>query len=124
MAFGQASGPAAGHAQLKELQELLGRAGYVDFRSARGPYQLNQKQGAGKFTRDEADDLIARLRDELGDPADDEPSPPPEPAPKATKASAAAGPAKQPATLRTLPDAVLVGELERRGYTVTPPAAF
>jgi hypothetical protein len=121
MAFGQSTGPAAGHAQLKDLQALLARVGYDDFRSARGPYQLNQKQGAGKFTRDEADELIERLREELGDEPEDVPPPvaKPKPAPKPV----APAPAKKPATLRTLPDAVLVGELERRGFTVIPPSS-
>ena len=125
MAFGQSTGPAAGHAQLKDLQALLARAGYDDFRSARGPYQLTQRQGGGKFTRDEAEELIGRLRDELGDePADA--VPPPVAAPRAAAAATptppAPAPAKKPATLRTLPDAVLVGELERRGFTVIPPS--
>jgi hypothetical protein len=117
MAFGQSTGPAAGHAALKELQALLARAGYDDFRAARGPYQLTQRQGGGKFTKDEAEELLARLREELGeDPADEpaaDPAPPRRPAPP---------PVKKPATLRTLPDAVLVGELERRGFTVIPPS--
>lgn len=124
MAFGQSTGPAAGHAQLKDLQALLARAGYDDFRSARGPYQLSQRQGGGKFTRDEADELIDRLRDELGDESDDVP-PPAAPTSKPKPAATAAAPpvpTKKPATLRTLPDAVLVAELERRGYAVTPPA--
>jgi hypothetical protein len=122
MAFGQSSGPAAGHAQLKDLQALLARAGYDDFRSARGPYQLTQRQGGGKFSRDEADELLARLREELGDPSEEVPAPRPEPAKEVAARPAAAVPAKKPATLRTLPDAVLVGELERRGFTVIPPS--
>jgi hypothetical protein len=113
VAFGQAGGPAAGHALLKEVQDLLARAGYDDFRSARGPYQLTQRQGGGKFTQEEAEALVARLRDELGE--DDEPA---EPA-----AAPAPAVAKKPATLRTLPDAVLVGELQRRGFTVIPPSS-
>jgi hypothetical protein len=120
VSFGQSTGPAAGHAQLKDLQALLARAGYDDFRSARGPYQLNQKQGSGKFTRDEADELIERLRDELGDEPDADP-PPAAPKPRAAAQAASPPEPKKPAPRRTLPDAVLVGELERRGYTVTPP---
>ncbi len=125
MSFGKASGPAAGHTQVKELQALLARAGYDDFRSARGPYRLTQRQGGGAFTRDEADELLERLRTELGDdPSDDAPRSSPAPAASTAPARAAApAPAKKPATLRTLPDAVLVGELERRGFTVVPPAS-
>jgi hypothetical protein len=123
MSFGQSSGPAAGHAQLKDLQALLARAGYDDFRSARGPYQLTQRQGGGKFTRDEADELLARLREELGDPSEDvAPAPPTSAKVPERPPVPAATPAKKPATLRTLPDAVLVGELERRGFTVIPPS--
>ena len=118
MSFGQASGPAAGHAQLKELQALLARAGYDDFRSARGPYQLTQRQGGGKFTKAEAEALAERLREELGD--EPEVPPPPRRA-RPEERREAPPPAKKPATLRTLPDAVLVGELERRGFTVVPP---
>lgn len=114
MAFGQPTGPAAGHPLVQELQALLARAGYDDFRSARGPYQLTQRQGGGRFTREEAEALVARLRAELGDEPEDLTPPPAAPAP-------APAPAKKPATLRTLPDAVLVGELERRGFTVIPP---
>lgn len=120
MAFGQSTGPAAGHTQLKDLQSLLARAGYDDFRAARGPYQLTQRQGGGKFTRDEADELLARLRDELGDPPEDDSAPV---ASKATERAAPTAPTKKPATLRTLPDAVLAGELERRGFTVIPPSS-
>ena len=138
MSFGQSSGPAAGHALLKDLQALLARAGYDDFRTARGPYQLTQRQGGGKFTRDEAEALLDRLRDELGDepvdhPGNDARAPSaPEPAPAAAAkpaktGSAKTGPAKTgsatvPPEVRAADDDVLVAELRRRGFRVFPPA--
>lgn len=61
MAFGQQSGPPATHRQIQTLTELIRAAGHVDFRDARGPLGLTQRQAAGRFTRDEADALIARL---------------------------------------------------------------
>jgi hypothetical protein len=54
MAFGQASGPPASGKQVRELEELLEAAGHDGFRDARGPMGFNQRQAAGKFTRDEA----------------------------------------------------------------------
>ena len=66
MAFGQQSGPPASAKQMKELLALLGDVGHTDFRDARGPMGLTQRQAAGKFTRDEAEAFIARLQgDEL-----------------------------------------------------------
>ena len=41
----------------------LQETGYEGFRDARGPLGLTQRQGGGKFTRDEADTLIAQLQD-------------------------------------------------------------
>lgn len=64
MAFGQQSGPPATHRQLQSLTELIHAAGHSDFRDARGPLGLTQRQAGGKFTRDEADALIARLEAE------------------------------------------------------------
>ncbi|MDA0371944.1 MAG: hypothetical protein O3C62_10955 [Actinomycetota bacterium] len=61
MAFGQPSGPPATAAQMRELLALVVAAGHRDFRDARGPLQLTQRQAAGKFTRDEADHYIDRL---------------------------------------------------------------
>ncbi len=65
MAFGQSPGYPATRSQMEELNELILEAGHVDFRDARGPLGLTQRQAGGKFTRDEADALIASLRMEL-----------------------------------------------------------
>ena len=155
MAFGQQSGPPATHRQLQELTELLHEAGHVDFRDARGPLGLTQRQAGGKFTRDEADELIEQLRRDAelaaavapaDGPPDAEPAaaprrratpaPAPTPAPRAaaTPARRAAPPAGGAVAaararreaealqrLRDTPDDALAAELERRGWTVTPP---
>ena len=65
MAFGQSSGPPATGQQLRELLELLAAAGHADLRDARGPMGFTQRQAAGKFTRDEADEFIERLQSEV-----------------------------------------------------------
>ena len=39
----------------------LQEAGHADFRDARGPLGFTQRQAGGKFTRDEAEQLIAHF---------------------------------------------------------------
>jgi hypothetical protein len=63
MAFGQQSGPPASPKQVQELLTLVKDAGHTDFRDARGPMGLTQRQAAGRFTRDEAATFIERLQD-------------------------------------------------------------
>jgi hypothetical protein len=116
MAFGQPSGPPASHRQVQQLSELIQAAGHTDFRDARGPLGLTQRQAAGKFTRDEADDLIAQL----------------EAAAEATGtdgAPAAVGPnppidrreAERVRALQKMPAHLLAAELQRRGWVVMEP---
>lgn len=69
MAFGQQSGPPASSRQLQELLALIQGAGHRDFRDARGPMGFTQRQAGGRFTRDEADELIARLLEAESSPA-------------------------------------------------------
>ncbi len=135
MAFGQQSGPPATARQLKDLETLVVAAGHSDFRDARGPLGLTQRQAAGKFTRDEADELIGRLEAEAdgadGSAGATEPAPPAAargaaPRSAATSAAAverriAAKDAQQQAMVRKLPDAVLAAELQRRGWVVLEP---
>ncbi len=110
MAFGQASGPPATGRQVQQLTALLHAAGHVDFRDARGPLGLTQRQAGGKFTRDEADELIARLEAEA-----DGAEPPEAPAPVDRRT------ATQQAALRKMPTDVLAAELQRRGWIVVEP---
>jgi hypothetical protein len=133
MAFGQQSGPPATAQQLKLLLSLLHANGYQDFRSARGPMGFTQRQGGGKFTRDEAMALIDQLQN--GQLADDTTGAPVEPpaatakraAPKkAPDAAKSAGtnrdslsPAEQ--AIRRIPTTHLAAELQRRGWIVVEP---
>lgn len=114
MAFGQQAGPPASAKQVEYLLALLKKAGHSSFRDARGAMGFNQRQGAGKFTRDEASALIEQL-------LVDESAPTPTPTP-ASAPIEAVSPAPKPKTVRSIrdiPDDVLVAELERRGWTAT-----
>ena len=120
MAFGQPSGPPASAKQVKELLELLVAAGHADFKDARGPMGFTQRQASGKFTRDEADEFIARLQEEaeLADATGQAP----EPAPPTV--SSRQKPAARPAASRSLakvPSEDLAAELQRRGWAVVQP---
>jgi hypothetical protein len=108
MAFGQQSGPPASATQIRELLALLKEAGHADFRDARGPMGFTQRQAGGKFTRDEATEIIAQLVEaEGGETA--------RVAPPAWRQSA------QQQTMRALPSQHLADELRRRGWTVIEP---
>jgi hypothetical protein len=104
VAFGQQVGPPASASQLQELLTLLKEAGHDSFREARGPMGFSQRQGGGKFTRDEATEYIDRLQ-----------------AAESGEESAVVVPASRLATeqlVRRMPDEQLVAELKRRGWTV------
>lgn len=109
MAFGQASGPAAGSRLVNELLELLNAAGHTDFRDARGPMGFTQRQAAGKFTVAEAESFIEELQEaqHRGD------------IPDAPLPAEQLSPAEQ--AIREIPDAVLAAELQRRGWIVVEP---
>jgi hypothetical protein len=108
MAFGQQSGPPASAKQVRDLLELIEEAGHADFRDARGPLGLSQRQAGGKFTRSEADVLIAQLQAS----SDGE-------APPFTVHTERVSVRDQ--ALRKLRDEVLAAELERRGWIVIAP---
>jgi hypothetical protein len=125
MAFGQQSGPPASSRQVKELLALLEQAGYGGFREARGPLGFTQRQGLGKFTQDEAAELIQRL-EAAGDAPPAAPADEPEvEAARLTKPSRAAARRLKEARLESIlgqtPARMLAVELERRGWIVIPP---
>jgi hypothetical protein len=140
MSFGQPSGPPATARQLRDLTTLIESAGHSGFRDARGPLGLTQRQAGGRFTRDEAAALIARLEAEAEAVGKDTGSPdsaPPDPDGRAgIPASTAAAPAtaraaRPPASsrrqslarqLERVPEDLLVDELRRRGWSVTAPS--
>jgi hypothetical protein len=112
MAFGQPSGPPATARQVRELLELLQAAGHTDFRDARGPMGFTQRQAGGRFTRDEATDLIEQLQAAQADVA---------PAADAVEAAAPERLTSSERALRRMSDRELATELVRRGWTVSAP---
>ncbi len=107
MAFNDRAGPAASAKDVRELLSLLNAAGHTDFRDARGPMGFNQRQAAGRFTRDEAAAFIELLQDQESRPPAGESA-----SPRLPKADDAA---------QVIPTEVLAEELRRRGWTVTAP---
>ncbi len=110
MAFGQQAGPPATARQVQELLALLHHAGHSDFRDARAPMGLTQRQAAGKFTRHEAEALIERLQNEVGGTNETPPA-----------AIAGARPSPVAKALGRVPTEELAAELQRRGWIVVEP---
>ena len=108
MAFGQQSGPPASFKQVEELLTLLNSAGHTGFRDARGPMGLTQRQAGGKFTADEAMELIGQLKDAEFNA-------------NAQAAIPAWQLSAQEQTIRHVPAEQLAGELRRRGWSVIEP---
>jgi hypothetical protein len=112
---------------MRELLDLLQQAGHSDFRDARGPLGLTQRQAAGKFTTKEADAFIEGLQN-TGTPNTGTPhTGPPHTGPPSTGSD---GPSPAPTVtarpaasrgLRRVPTEDLAAELQRRGWTVTEP---
>lgn len=118
MAFGQQAGPPATGKQVQELLALVEAAGHEGFRAARHPLGLTQRQANGKFTRDEAQELIDRLLAvEAAETGDGTPPVPVEErvTPSDRKRATLAD------QLRRVPDELLAAELQRRGYAVIQP---
>lgn len=114
-------GPPASAKQMDYLAALLRKAGYDDYRQARGPLGLTQRQGRGKFSRREASALIDQL---VGD--DDGGGVQPTldtagPASTAAPSVQARSRSRDGEPLTAFSDVALAAELERRGWTVTPP---
>ena len=116
MAFGQQQGRPASAKQVQYLLALLQAAGHEGFRDARGPMGFTQRQAGGKFTIDEASAFIDQLT--AASEGDTDETPPLAPPPPAAPAPP---PPKTVRSIRDIPDDRLVAELERRGWTVTPP---
>ena len=114
MAFGQQAGPPATHRQVQELLELLQEAGHDGFRDARGPMGFTQRQGGGKFTRDEADAFIAQLQEDAAAAGSGA-------APPSSRAGATPRQSAAEQMLRTMPADLLAAELQRRGWAVMEP---
>jgi len=108
MAFGTSPGPPASQTQVRQLLALVQAAGYTDFRDARGPLGLSQRQAGGRFTRDEAAAMIDTLESA---PDDGKPFEPVSSSRISLREQA----------LRKLPDEVLAEELHRRGWIVIAP---
>jgi hypothetical protein len=124
MAFGQASGPPATAKQVKELLMLLQDAGHTDFRDARGPLGLTQRQAAGKFTRDEASAFIEQLQPSEFDGQDGSNGPDATDGPDRATPIVARPVARLTAAdqaLRRLSTEQLAAELQRRGWIVVEP---
>ena len=130
MAFGQASGPPASARQIQELADLFQARGFDSFKEARHPFGLTQRQAGGKFTVDEATELIERLA------ADGDDAQVAEPAAPAGRVDTAAPRAPRRAdsdrvaarALRRQEDAavellseVMATELTNRGWCCIPP---
>jgi hypothetical protein len=119
MSFGQSAPPATAK-QVQYLLSLVQKAGHSDFRDARGPLGLTQRQANGKFTRTEASAMIDRLLAE--DSGNDGDGAGAADLSGAQISAADRLEAERASLLMGLPAGLLAAELERRGWTVTPPA--
>ena len=120
MAFGQQSGPPATARQVRQLTELVVAAGHTDLRDARGPLGLTQRQAGGRVTRDEADELIARLESEVHAAGEAEAEAPGTPG-RASDARFDRREAQRRQVLGGMPAEALAAELQRRGWVVLEP---
>jgi hypothetical protein len=129
MAFGQQSGPPASAKEVAQVEELLAAAGYSSFREARHTYGLTQRQAAGKFSRGEAEELMARLTAGEGTLDAETASAVVEQAVEAVAAgrarsdqAARRAAERQAEVVAGLPDELLADELVRRGWMCMPPS--
>jgi MoxR-like ATPase len=134
MSFAQGSGPPASAKQMSYLLSLLQASGHQSFRDARYPLGLTQRQAGGKFSTKEASALIDQLAGTSRE-ADDEATAP-QGSPRAAKVvdptvevraereaerAAARLAYRQAEVLGGIPADMLAIELERRGWTCSPP---
>jgi len=120
MAFGQHSGPPASAKQIQEITDLLAGAGYDSLREARHIYGLTQRQAGGRFTRAEADELIARLLAGEGELDVDRAVEVMAASADGAERAARRAAAKQAELVASLPDELLADELTRRGWVCIP----
>ena len=120
MAFGQQSGPPASSKQVEELLALFEGAGYSSFREARHIYGLTQRQAGGKFSRGEADELIARLAAGEGELNVEQAERAIASSSDATERAAKRSANRQAEAVAALPDELLADELVRRGWVCIP----
>jgi len=108
---------------MRQLMDLVQAAGHTDLRDARGPLGLTQRQAGGRFTREEADELIARLEAEAEAEAEGDPDDAPHRglSPDASTARYDRREAKRRELLADLPAEALAAELQRRGWVVLEP---
>jgi hypothetical protein len=134
MTFGQQSGPPASAKDLQRLLSLLNDAGFDSFREARGPMGFTQRQGSGKFTRQEAAELIELLEAEaLGQTSAEEtgaeqtggeeagPAPTLVERPHARSSRTVEKPSSIEVALKRVSSDKLAAELQRRGWIVMEP---
>jgi hypothetical protein len=118
MSFGQTAPPATSK-QVQYLLSLVQKAGHTGFRDARGPLGLTQRQASGKFSRNEASELIDRL---LASPDGDDDAGDGLRGVGEQVSAADRLDAERATILAGMPAGLLAAELERRGWQVTPPA--
>lgn len=116
MSFGQTTSPASSK-QVQYLLSLVQNAGHTDFRDARGPLGLTQRQASGKFSRTEASTFIDQLQNGANEGAGGD-------APISVEEVSAADrlEAERAAVLRGMPAGLLAAELEGRGWHVVSPS--
>ena len=121
--------PTIPYSSLAQLSAVVKQAGHESFRDARHPLGLTQRQAGGKFTKQEASELIDRLQDG-GDGDVDSPRPSVSPgqlrlstAPPARSEDRSAErlQSRRDEAVAALPSDDLAAELTRRGWTCTPP---
>jgi len=113
VALGKPTGPPASAKQLQYLLALVKKDGHEGFRDARRSLGLTQRQGGGKFTTREASELIDRLLGKTDGPSDDTAEVP--------DLSSLRRDDPRIDLLRGFPADMLAAELERRGWSATPP---
>jgi hypothetical protein len=100
---------------VRELLELLEAAGHDGFRDARGPLGFNQRQAAGKFSRDEAQAFIDQLEEvahveEMASL----------PAQRSVRTASIVRLTAAERAMRTVSDDELLAEVRRRRLTIEP----